>query len=157
MLLRDSNTYTKETKWLKIGAWQEGFWGVLIFKEYTADGLKLDHRRKKRESRTRTGTWAVFSHDIQIVIKNKDFQKTLSHTQSSIFWLSRGCVEVFNCFRLIEYLLFFQSSDKGGFFLLSELQNFMSTHRKNRIKLLPTKLLNNLITDWYFVLFTEQT
>lgn len=93
----------------------------------------------------------------QTVIKTKDFQKALAHTKGSIFWLSRGCVEVFNCFRLIEYLLFFQSSDKGGFFLLSELQNFKSIDRKNRIKLPPTKLLNNLITDWYFVLLTVQT
>lgn len=64
---------------------------------------------------------------------------------------------MFICFRLIEYLLFFQSSDKGDFLLLSELENLMSTDRKNRMKLLPTKLLNNLTTDWYFALLTVQT
>lgn len=131
----------------------------MIFEECGAYGLKLDNRRKMRRSRTRQALEqpSAMTSNLQIVIKTKDFQKALAHTQSSVFWLSRGCVEMFNCFRLIEYLLFFQSSDKGDFFLLSELENFTSADRKNRMKLLPTKLLNNLTTDWYFVLLTLQT
>lgn len=59
---------------------------------------------------------SAMTPNLQIVIKTKDFQEALAHTQSSVFWLSWGCVEMFNCFRLIEYFLFFQSSDKGDFF-----------------------------------------